>query len=117
MSHHQKHSFKKKLDVIQNTAICLGAMKTSSISVLQEMGEMPLELRQDQITVTYWINLQVQGINHLARRALTPTWEQRKSMQKYFAWCVRKKAGNMGITGNQFCLSVIIPPPPPLGSY
>lgn len=35
--------FSKKLDVIQSTAISLGAMKTSSISILPEMGKIPLE--------------------------------------------------------------------------
>ncbi len=50
----------KKLDIIQAQAlrICSGAFKTTSVPALQvEMGEMPLELRRQQIMTTYWVNL------------------------------------------------------------
>lgn len=49
-----------KLDRIQTQAlrICWGACLTSPVSALQvEMGEMPLQIRRQQLMVSYWANL------------------------------------------------------------
>lgn len=46
----------KKLDSIQYQAlrVCCGAQKTNPVSALQvEMGEMPLEIRREQISLIY----------------------------------------------------------------
>ncbi len=64
-----------KLDRIQSQAlrICCGASLTSPVSALQvEMGKMPLQIRRQQLIVSYWANLRGQSGNHPTKKALRP---------------------------------------------
>jgi hypothetical protein len=57
----------KKLDVIQAQAlrICRGALRTSVVAAMQvELREMPLNLRRQQLFMTYWVNLQGHKFTH-----------------------------------------------------
>ncbi len=62
-----------KLDRIQSQAlrICGGACLTSPVTALQvEMGEMPLQIRREQLIVSYWANLSGQNENHPTKKSV-----------------------------------------------
>lgn len=104
-----------KLDKIQAEAlrICSGAFKTTSVPALQvEMGEMPLELRRQQIMMTYWANLQGHT-NHPTSKAIEPCWEHEKSPSKSFGWVLRETARGMGLLERSFSPSVVLAAIPP----
>ncbi len=86
----------KKLDVIQAQALrlCCGAFKMTPVSVLQiEEGEMPLQIRQKQLMMNYWVNLQGYSEDqHPTVKVLLACWEKEMSKQKCFAWNSDKEA-------------------------
>lgn len=66
--------YESELDIAQAHAlkICFGAIRTSPACVLQvEAGEMPLWLRQRQVTTNYCIDLRRDGDNHLLKKGIT----------------------------------------------
>lgn len=90
----------KKLDNIQYQAmrLCTGALKTTPTAALQvEMGEMPLDMRRLQISVTYWVNLQGHSQDHPTQNTLKPCWEKEKRDSKSFGWIVAQKAKELEI--------------------
>lgn len=65
----------KRLDVIQSQALrlCCGAFKTTPVAALQvEMNEMPLDIRRNQIALTYWANLKGHKESHPTQKVLQP---------------------------------------------
>lgn len=67
-----------ELNRTQAEALCIyrGAFWTSPIPALQvETGEMPLNLRQIQWSLSYWLNLQGHEDNHLTKPVLKECWE------------------------------------------
>ncbi|XP_016419840.1 uncharacterized protein LOC107749259 [Sinocyclocheilus rhinocerous] len=76
------------------------------------MGEMPLELRRQQIMTTYWVNLQGHN-NHPAISAIEPCWEHGKRQINSFGWVVRKRASEMGIMERNYSPTVVLPTIPP----
>ena len=60
----------RKLDVLQAKAlrVCSGAVKSTPVPALQvAMGEMPLDLRRDQLMANYWVSLKGHGASHPLR--------------------------------------------------
>ena len=58
------------------TRICSGAFRTSPVAALQvEMGDMPLQIRRQQLTKKYWVNLQGHRVSHPAKGILQACWE------------------------------------------
>uniref|UniRef100_A0A672Q0W8 Ankyrin-1-like n=1 Tax=Sinocyclocheilus grahami TaxID=75366 RepID=A0A672Q0W8_SINGR len=87
-----------QLDRIQSQAlrICYGAFLTSPVSALQvEMGEMPLQIRRQQLIVSYWANLRGQSGNHPTKKVLRPSWEHKKKECNSFGWRVEKLVRGM----------------------
>lgn len=82
-----------KLDRIQYQAsrICCGACLTSPVSAVQvEMGEMPLQIRRQQLMASYWANLRGQSENHPTKKVLRISWEHEKKEGNSFGWRVGK---------------------------
>ena len=77
----------KKLDVLQAKAlrVCSGAVGTTPIPALQvSMGEMPLDLRRDQLMANYWVNLRGHGDSHPTKGVLRDCWETGKGSRRNF---------------------------------
>lgn len=71
-------SVKAKLDIVQSRAlrVCLGVPRTTSIPALQvEAGEMPLDLRRNQMTVKYYLRCMASSANHPARKDFEYSWQ------------------------------------------
>ena len=67
-----------KLEVIQLQALRLrcGAMRTTPVPAVQvKMGEMLLEMKHLQMTLTYWATLREHDGSHLNQRLLEPCQE------------------------------------------
>ena len=76
--------------------MCTGALRTTPTSALQiEMGEMPLELRREQLALSYWVNLKGHSEDHPTKDTLKPSWEKERRETKSFGW---KKAKEHDIT-------------------
>lgn len=61
--------------MIQSQALrlCCGAFKTTPVAALQvEMNEMPLDIRRNQIALTYWANLKGHKESHPTQKVLQP---------------------------------------------
>lgn len=89
-----------KLNRIQSQAlrICCGACLTSPVLALRvEMGEMPLQIRRQQLMVSYWANLRGQNGNHPRKKVLRPSWEYEKKECNSFGWSVPKLVRDMGL--------------------
>lgn len=87
-----------KIERIQSQAlrICCGAYSTSPVSALQvEMGEMPLQIRRQQLMASYWANLRGQREDHPTRKVLSPSWEHEKRKCNSFGWSVGKLVRDM----------------------
>jgi hypothetical protein len=72
MTSHDKLSL-ERLDVIQGQGlrICSVAFRTSPVSaLLAEIGDMPLQIRRQQLAMNYWDNLQGHGVSHSAKGIL-----------------------------------------------
>ena len=63
-----------------------------------EMGEMPLELRREQLARSYWVHLKGHSEDHPAQNTLKPCWEKEKRETKSFGWIIEKKAKEHDIT-------------------
>ena len=82
------------LDVIQHKALrlCCGAMKTTPVNAIQvQMGEMPLHIRRDQLTLVYWANLRGHKEDHISRPSLLQCQERGKSQGRNFGWIIDQK--------------------------
>ncbi|XP_035984330.1 uncharacterized protein LOC118557933 [Fundulus heteroclitus] len=105
-----------KLNIIQHQAlrICTGAFKTSSTAALQvEMGEMPLKVRRDQLSLNYWSNLQGQRKDHPTLEVLKPGWEKEKKQLKSFGWVIKNKVNEMNLNQLDICQTVPLTTIPP----
>lgn len=105
-----------KLNSIQNQAmrLCTGAFKTTPIAALQvETGEMPLEIRRQQIALNYWANLQGQRQDHPTQEILKPCWEKVKKATKSFGWIMTKKPVELKLDQFKICCRVPLPVIPP----
>jgi hypothetical protein len=63
----------KRLEVIQGQGlrICSGAFQTSPVDALQvDIGDMPLQIRRQQLAMNYWVNLKGHGVSHSHPQAL-----------------------------------------------
>uniref|UniRef100_A0A8C2HUK7 Uncharacterized protein n=1 Tax=Cyprinus carpio TaxID=7962 RepID=A0A8C2HUK7_CYPCA len=102
----------RKLDSIQHQVLrlCTGAIKTTPIVALQvEMGEMSLEMRRIQLSLSYWANLQGHSQEHPTQDTLKPCWEKERRKTKSFGWTVIQKAIEFKV--NQLIVSPTIPLP------
>ncbi|KAI2667110.1 hypothetical protein H4Q32_003505 [Labeo rohita] len=91
----------QKLDVIQAQALrlCCGAFKTSPVPALQvEAGEMPLSLRQLQLSMTYWTTLQGHRQEHPTKAVLNKCWEHGRKQFDSFGWVGDSQAETLGLT-------------------
>jgi len=105
-----------KLDVVQTQALrlCTGAFCTSSAVAMQvEMGEMPLQLRREQLAANYWANLQGQGRSHPTRAVWQFCWEHEKVKIQSFGWVGDTIGKEMGLEGKEFSPTVPLPVRPP----
>lgn len=78
-----------KLDVVQTQALRIftGAFHMSPAVAMQvEMGEMPLQLRREQLAANYWANLQGQGRSHPTRAVMQVCWEHERVKNHSFGW-------------------------------
>ncbi len=56
--------------------ICFEEYRSSPVSALQvEVGEMPLNLRRQQLTAVYWAYLMAQDYSHPIIRVPEKCWE------------------------------------------
>uniref|UniRef100_A0A8C1TCJ5 RNA-directed DNA polymerase from mobile element jockey n=1 Tax=Cyprinus carpio TaxID=7962 RepID=A0A8C1TCJ5_CYPCA len=79
----------KKLENIQSKAlrICCGAIRSTPLDAIRvEMGEMPLDLRREKMSLMYWVNLQGSERNHHTRTVLKDCWEYKKNGGNSFGW-------------------------------
>ncbi|XP_049904182.1 uncharacterized protein LOC126392679 [Epinephelus moara] len=106
----------KKLDSIQYQAlrVCCGAKKTTPVSALQvEMGEMPLEIRREQISLIYWAHLRGHGENHPAQNILKPCQEKERRKVQSFGWTIENRVKESRIADKNMSKTVplsIVPP-------
>ena len=78
--------------------MCTGAFKTTPTAALQvEMGEISLEMRRTQLSVTYWVKLQGHSLDHPTQDILKPCWEKEKKETDSFGWTVKQKAAELKI--------------------
>ena len=102
----------ERLDVIQG--LSSGAFQTSPVAALQvEMGEMPLQIRRQQLAINYWVSLQGHGVSHPAKGILQACWEHERRQNTSFGWVGNTKAKEMGLYGREFSPMVAIPVNPP----
>uniref|UniRef100_A0A1A8L2C0 Reverse transcriptase domain-containing protein n=1 Tax=Nothobranchius pienaari TaxID=704102 RepID=A0A1A8L2C0_9TELE len=105
-----------KLNSIQNQALrlCTGAFRTTPIAALQvEMGEMPIELRREQLALNYWANLRGQKDDHPTLDILKPCWEKEKKDTKSFGWMMIKKPVELKLVQFEISRRVPFPAIPP----
>lgn len=79
----------KNLDCIQNQALrlCTGVTKSTPTASLQvEMGEIPLDIRREKLTLNYWVKLQGQGQDHPTQETIKPCWQKELKESKSFGW-------------------------------
>ncbi|XP_024859831.1 uncharacterized protein LOC108230932 [Kryptolebias marmoratus] len=103
------NSLLTKIDKIQYQALrlCCGAMKTTPVSALQvEMGEMPLELRREQLALNYWVNIKGHDGTHPPRATLLPCQEKGKKQINSFGWIILNKVKDAGI--DNFLISPVV---------
>ena len=106
----------KKLDVIQHKALrlCICAYKSTPVASLQvEMGEMPLRMRRDQLSLVYWTNLRGHKIDHPGQRVLLPCQEKEKRQSSRFGWNIEQVAQEMDVGSLQLSPTVVYPSVPP----
>lgn len=106
----------KKLDVIQYQAlrICCGAKKTTPVSALQvEMGEIPLEIRREQMSMVYWAHLRGHGENYPAQSILKPCQEKEKGITQSFGWTIENHIRESRIAGKSVSKTVLLSVVPP----
>lgn len=91
--------------------ICRGALKTTPTAALQaEMGEMPLDTRRLQLSLTYWV--QGHSQDHPTQLTLKP-WEKEKRNSKSFGWTMTQKAIEIEIAQLNISPTVPLPVIPP----
>lgn len=95
--------------------ICCGAFKTSPVSAIQvELGGLPLDLRQKQLIMNYWVNLKGHSENgHPTVRTLLPCWESERAKRECFAWKSKRVADYMMLAEMQLSPTVSLPVTPP----
>ena len=105
-----------KLGCIPSQALrfCTGACKTTPTAALQvEMGEMPLEMRREQLSLNYWVSLQGHSQDHPTKDTLKPCWEKERKETKSFGWTVRQKATDLEVEKIKCSPTVPLPAIPP----
>ncbi|XP_016409773.1 RNA-directed DNA polymerase from mobile element jockey-like isoform X2 [Sinocyclocheilus rhinocerous] len=106
----------KKIEVIQNQALCIccGAFRSSPVASLQvEMGELPLEQRRFQLRLRYWYGVKGHLENHPVKLILKDCWEYEYKEITSFGWVVRKEANSLELKDHEIAPSVAIPAIPP----
>uniref|UniRef100_A0A1A8H245 RNase H type-1 domain-containing protein n=1 Tax=Nothobranchius korthausae TaxID=1143690 RepID=A0A1A8H245_9TELE len=73
------------------------------------MGEVPIEIRREQLALNYWANLQGQTADHPTLGILKPCWEKEKKEMRSFGWLMVKKPVELKL--NQFKISHRVPLP------
>lgn len=102
-------SILKKLDLVQYQAlrICMGAIKTSPVAAMQvELGEMPLHLRRDQLSLVYWANLMGHQEGHIGLQSLMDCQERRNDRVRSFGWVIGEMAREVEIRDLPVCPTV-----------
>lgn len=61
-----------------------------------EMGEMPLEIRREQMSMVYWAHLRGHGENHPAQSILKPCQEKEKEWHNVFDGQLKTILGRVG---------------------
>lgn len=98
-----------KLEVIQTQALRIysGAFQTSPALALQvEMGEMPSQLRREQLAANYWANFQGYGRSYPSRAVLQVCWEHERVKGQSFGWVGDAIGKEMGLKGKEFSPTV-----------
>ncbi len=105
-------SLLKRLEVIQNQAlrICCGAFKTSSVPAIQvEMGELPLELRRNQLMANYWAGLQGHSDSHPTKAVLQDCWENGRNLKENFGRIGNNVAKELEVFNLRISPTVVFP--------
>ena len=100
------------LDVVYMRAlrVCCGAFGTTPGAALQvEMGEMPLELRRQQLMVSYWANLQGHSQSHPTKSVLVECWEYGGGHRETFGSIGNALARELGVAHFRVSPSVVCP--------
>lgn len=101
---------------MQNQAlrICSGAVKSSPVAAIQvEVGEMPLNLRRDQLALVYWANLKGHREDHIAHITLRNCQERLNKKVKSSGWGIEQKVECMGLSALNICMTVPYSTVPP----
>ena len=77
------------------------------------MGEMPLRMRRDQLSLVYWTNLRGHKIDHPGQRVLLPCQEKEKRQSSSFGWNIEQVAQEMDVGSLQLSPTVVYPSVPP----
>nr|XP_055030059.1 uncharacterized protein LOC129419084 isoform X2 [Misgurnus anguillicaudatus] len=72
------------------------------------MGEMPLDLRRDQLSLVFWANLRGHREDHLSQSTLVESQERQNGMKSSFGWTVKQKAYEMEIASLDISPTVVI---------
>jgi len=68
---------------------------------------MPLEIRRNQIALTYWANLKGHKEIHPTQKVLQPCQEKERRHIKSFGWIIRDAVDEIGI--GEMVVSPILP--------
>ena len=77
------------------------------------MGEMPLEMRREQLSLNYWVSLQGHSQDHPTKDTLKPCWEKERKETKSFGWTVIQKATELEVDEFKCSPTVPLPAIPP----
>lgn len=101
------HSLVNHLVQYQALRICMGAIKTSPVAAMQvELGEMPLDLRRDQLSLVYWANIMGHQEGHIGLQSLMDCQERRNDRVGSFGWVIGEMAREVEIRDLPVCPTV-----------
>uniref|UniRef100_A0A3B1IE94 Reverse transcriptase domain-containing protein n=1 Tax=Astyanax mexicanus TaxID=7994 RepID=A0A3B1IE94_ASTMX len=103
----------QKVDKVQLQAlrVCCGAFRSSSNpAILVETGEPPLDIRRQQLAMSYWVGIKGHDIDHPANIVLRDCWEHGDSRGKSFGWIAGELAQQMNLESLSLCKTVIAAP-------